>query len=97
MQSYIILRRGGWANAQELEIAAGRSARVGQNEMAGRVRWIRSYVVNEPNGRIGTVCVYQGTDPEAIREHARCAKLPADEIIPIGETVIINDDPPRTA
>ncbi len=97
MKSYIILRRSGWASAQELEIAAGRSTRVGQNEMAGRVRWIRSYVINEPDGRLSTVCVYQGIDPEAIREHARCAKLPADEIIPIGETVIINDDPPKTA
>ena len=97
MQNYLILRRGGWASAQELEIAAGRSSRVGQNEMAGRVRWIRSYVVNEPDGRLGTVCIYQAVDPEAIREHARCARLPADEIIPIGETVIINDDPPKAA
>jgi hypothetical protein len=97
MKSYIILRRGGWASARELEIAAGRSSRVGQNEMAERVRWIRSYVVTEPDGRLGTVCVYQGTDPEAIREHARRAGLPADEIIPIGETVIINEDPPKTA
>jgi hypothetical protein len=97
MKSYIILRRGGWASAQELEIAAGRSSRVGQNEMAQRVRWIRSYVVTEPDGRLGTVCVYQGTDAEAVREHARRAGLPADEIIPIGETVIINDDPPKVA
>ncbi len=97
MKSYIILRRGGWASARELEIAAGRSSRVGQNEMAGRVRWIRSYVVKEPNGRLGTVCVYQANDPEAIREHARCADLPADEIIPIGETVIINEDPPKSS
>lgn len=97
MQNYIILRRGGWASAQELEIAAGRSSRVGQNEMSGRVRWIRSYVVREPDGRLGTVCVYQATDPAAIREHARCAQLPADEIIPVAETVIINEDPAPAA
>lgn len=95
MKNYIILRRGGWASARELEIAAGRSSRVGLKEMVGRVRWIRSYVVQESDGRLGTVCVYQATDTEAIREHARCALLPADEIIPIGETVVINDDPPQ--
>lgn len=97
MKNYLIPRRSGWANTRELEIAAGLSSRVLQNELAGRVRWIRSYIVKEPDGRLGTVCIYQATGPEAILEHARCARLPADEIIPIGETVILNDDPPKAA
>lgn len=95
MNTYVILRRGGWSDGKELEVAAGRSSRVGIEEMADRVRWIRSYAVNEPDGRVGTVCVYQGRDEESIREHARRAGLPADEIIPVAETVIINDDPVR--
>jgi len=93
MQTYVILRRGGWADAKELEVAAGRSARVGVEEMSDQVKWIRSYVVEEPDGRVGTVCVYQGKDPEAVREHARRAGLPADEVIPVGDTVVINEDP----
>lgn len=93
MNTYVILRRGGWADGNELEVAAGVSSRVGLEEMPDQVRWIRSYVVNEPDGRLGTVCVYQGTDEEAIREHARRAGLPADEVIPVGDTVILNDDP----
>jgi len=93
MQTYVILRRGGWADGNELEVAAGRSSRVGLEEMADQVKWIRSYVVEEEGGRLGTVCIYQGTDEEAIREHARRSGLPADEVIPVGDTVIINEDP----
>jgi len=93
MQTYVILRRGGWADSKELEVAASRSSRVGLEEMSDQVKWIRSYVVEEEDGRLGTVCVYQGTDPEAVREHARRAGLPADEVIPVGDTVVINEDP----
>jgi hypothetical protein len=95
MNTYIIIRRSGWATVQELEQAAARSRRVGLEQMSDRVRWIRSYVTRDPNARLGTVCVYQATDPEAVRDHARRALLPADEIIPVTNTVVINDDPPR--
>ena len=90
--NYVILRRGAWSSAKELELAAGRSSRVGA-EMADRIRWIRSYVVQEPDGRLGTVCIYQATDPETAREHARCAAMPADEVIPFVNTVFVNSDP----
>lgn len=93
MKTYVILRRSGWADAQELEVAAGRSSRVGLEEMSDQVKWIRSYVVEEQDGRLGTACVYQGVDAEAVREHARRAGLPADEVIEVRGTVIINDDP----
>jgi hypothetical protein len=61
--------------------------------MPDRVRWIRSYVVREDDGRLGTVCIYQGTDEAAIREHAHRAGMSADEIVPIGDTVVVRDDP----
>ena len=100
MNTYVIRRRSNWKDAQELEAAASRSAQVGNEEMPDKVRWIRSYVVNEEDGRLGTVCIYQATDPEAIRAHARRAGLQADEIIPVEKTVIVRDDPveePRAA
>jgi len=93
MKTYVILRRNGWANPAELEKAAGVSARVGREEMPDRVKWIRSYVTREEGEAVGTVCVYQGTDEEAIREHARRAGLPADDVIEIVDTVILNEDP----
>jgi len=93
MNTYVIFRRGGWASKHELEQAAARSSKVGQQEMPGRVRWLRSYVTKEANGRLGTVCVYQATDADSIREHARRADLPCDECVPVGDTVVVNLDP----
>ena len=61
--------------------------------MSDDVRWIRSYVTAETDGRVGTVCVYQATSPEAIRRHASAAELPLDEIVKVGDTVIVRPDP----
>jgi Nickel responsive protein SCO4226-like len=93
MQTYVILRRSGWRSPQDLETAAARSKQVGEEEMSEDIRWIRSYVLEEDGGAVGTVCVYQATSPEAIREHASRADLPADEIIPVADTVLVRPDP----
>lgn len=97
LQLYAILRRDGWRSGAELEEAAARSRRVGDEEMSDDVRWIRSYVLAEEGGGVGTVCIYEASSPEAIRDHARRADLPADEILPIADTVIVRPDPARTA
>jgi hypothetical protein len=95
MELYVMRRPGAWANTQELEAAGAKSAKIGDEEMPDRVRWIRSYVVTEPDGRIGTLCVYEAEDPEAIREHARRVGMPGDEIFPVVETVVVRDDPAK--
>ena len=96
MNTYTIRRRNAWKNAQELEATAALSLRVGNDEMADQVRWIRSYVVQEADGTLGTVCVYQATNADAIREHARRVGMPADEITCVADTVIIRTDPSET-
>jgi len=93
MNTYIINRPAAWANAAELEATATVSARIGDEQMPDRVRWIRSYVTQHENGRIGTVCIYQATDPEALREHARRVGMPAETITHVVNTVVIRDDP----
>ena len=93
MQLYAIIRRGGWANPQELEEAAARSRQVGDEQMPDQVRWIRSYVTAEKDGRVGTICIYQAISPEAIHEHASRARLPVDEVVPISATVLVRPDP----
>jgi thiamine biosynthesis protein ThiC len=93
MNMYAILRRSGWRSPADLEQAAARSGKVGDEEMPDDIRWIRSYVLEEGGGSVGTVCIYQATSPEAIRDHAGRADLPVDEIIPIADTVIIRPDP----
>jgi hypothetical protein len=93
MDTYVILRRSGWRSPAELEEAARRSAQVGDEQMADDIRWIRSYALEEGDGSVGTVCIYQASSPEAIREHASRAELPADEIIKVADTVIVRPDP----
>ncbi len=98
MQQYVIIRRNGWKSGSDLEAAAGRSTQVADEQMPEDIRWIRSYVLDEGNGAVGTVCIYEASSPEAIREHASCAELPVDEIVPIADTVIVRPDPePATA
>ena len=93
MNTYVILRRSGWRSPEDLQAAAARSTRVGDEEMSDDIRWIRSYVLEEDGGAVGTVCIYQATSPEAIREHASRADLPADEIIAVADTVLVRPDP----
>jgi sporulation protein YlmC with PRC-barrel domain len=97
MQTYVILRRRGWKSGDELEEAAKRSSDVGDNQMSDDIRWIRSYVLGEESGEVGTVCIYEASSPEAIREHASRADLPADEIIAVADTVIVRPDPETAA
>jgi hypothetical protein len=93
MKTYVILRRSGWRSPEDLQVAAARSKQVGDEEMSDRIRWIRSYVLDEGGGSVGTVCIYQAESPEAIREHAGRADLPADEIIEVADTVLVRPDP----
>src|SRR4051794_16961090 len=96
MDLYVILRRNGWASPQDLEAAAARSTTEGDKDDSG-VRWIRSYVLGEDSGELGTVCIYEAESPEAIRAHAQASDLPVDEIIPVGDTVLVRPDPTPAA
>jgi hypothetical protein len=93
VNTYVILRRSGWRSPEDLGEAAERSRKVGDEQMPDEVRWIRSYVLEEGGGSVGTVCVYQATSPEAIRKHASIADLPVDEIIAVADTVLVRPDP----
>ena len=92
MQLYGIQRRNGWTSAEDLEATAKRSGEEGDKPGSG-VRWIRSYVLSEESGELGTFCVYEAESPEAIRAHAEASEMPADEIVPIADTVIVRPDP----
>ena len=92
MNTYVILRRSGWRSPEELGEAAQRSTAVGE-EMSGDIAWIRSYVLEEGGGSVGTVCIYQATSIEKVKEHAERAGLPADEVIAVADTVLVRPDP----
>ena len=92
MNTYVILRRLGGATPEELQAAAGRSKAEG-DKVPNDLRWIRSYVTAETDGSIGTVCIYQASSEEAIRDHAVRADIPVDEIFRVLDTVIVRPDP----
>jgi hypothetical protein len=58
--------------------------------------WATSLLLEE-GGSLGTVCIYQGTDPEVTRRHADVADLPVDEILPVADTVIVREVSPFRA
>lgn len=93
LKTYAIRRRQGWKTPEELQAAAARSSDVGDNEMSSDIRWIRSYVVAEADGGLGTICIYQASSPEKIREHASRVGMPADEIAEVADTVVVRPDP----
>ena len=92
MNLYAIRRRDFWGTPEELQATAQRSAEVGE-EMTDDVRWIRTYVVQEDSGKLGTVCIYEADSPETIRAHAHRVGMPADEITVVADTVIVRPDP----
>jgi hypothetical protein len=96
VETYVILRRGGWRAPDELQEAAARSTAEGDRTPED-IRWLRSYVLSESDGSLGMVCVYQASSPEAIRRHAYRAGLPVDEIVAVADTVIVRPDPAAVA
>jgi len=97
MDTYVIRRRDGWSSPADLQEAAERSRRVGDEEMSEDIRWIRSYVVEEEDGSLGTICIYEGSSAEKVAEHASRAGLPADEVLKVLDTVLVRPDPVKAA
>jgi hypothetical protein len=97
MNLYVIRRPNGWGTPEQLQAAAARSKQVGDEEMSSDIRWIRSYVVREADGTLGTFCIYQATSIEKIREHAARAGIPATDVLEALDTVIVRPDPVAVA
>jgi len=97
MDLFVIRRPSAWASLEELRAAGRKSAKVGNEEMPDLVRWIRSYVVKEADGRFGTFCIYEARDAESIREYARRVGMAGDLIFPVVSTIVVRADPPAAS
>lgn len=91
--TYVIRRGKAWQSAEELEATAARSKEVAESSFPDDISWIRSYVIAEPGGTLGTVCIYQASGIEAVRDHAQRVDMPADEVLEVADTVIVRPDP----
>ena len=97
MNTYAIRRKQAWKSPAELEQVAARSKQVADDDFPSDIRWIRSYVIAEEDGSLGSICIYQATDREAVRKHAQRVGMPADEILDVADMVVIRPDPERVA
>jgi hypothetical protein len=97
MNTYAIRRSAAWPSADDLEKAGERSTQVAADEFPDDIAWIRSYVVAEEDGSLGSICIYQATDSESVRKHAERAGMPADEVVEVVDTVIVRPDPEPAA
>jgi Nickel responsive protein SCO4226-like len=93
MDLYAIRRSSAWASANEAARVGALAKEIADDEFPGDIAWIRSYVLIEEDGSVGSICIYQATSPEAVREHARRVGMPADEITPVAETIVVRPDP----
>ena len=93
INTYVIRREKAWASPEELEKTAERSKEVAESDFPEDIAWIRSYVIKEDGGTLGTVCIYQATSIDKVMEHAKRVDMPADEVLEVADTVIIRPDP----
>ena len=97
MELFAIRRCNAWKSPEELEEVGGRSKQIGDEEMSDDIRWIRTYVLKDEGGTLGSICIYQASSMDAIRDHATRVGMPADEITAIADTVIVRSDPEPAA
>jgi Protein of unknown function (DUF4242) len=91
VETYVIMRRNGWRNPESFDAAA--FASMSEVERTpDDIAWIRSYVLAEPDGTLGSVCIYEASTPEAVRSHALRAGLPIDEIVKVADTIVVRPD-----
>jgi hypothetical protein len=79
-----------WADAA---FGEARLRQLVDTETADGTRWLRSYVVRDNDGTLGSLCLHQGTDQQAVRDLAVVegdmgAETPPDAITPVLGCVI---------
>ena len=93
MNLYTIRRRNAWDSPEQVQAIAKRAKEVADSDFPSEVRWIRSYVLADQDGTLGSLCVYQAVNADAIRRHSHRVGMPADEITEVLETVLVRPDP----
>lgn len=96
MQTFVVVRRGAWKTQADVR-AAHRRAASELERFEEVVRWLRSYEIEEIDGAIGSICLYEAATPEAIRHHSAAASLPVDEILKAADVVVVRPDPAAAA
>ena len=98
MDLYVIVRRNGWATAGDLEQARRPARSTEGDKPDSGVRWIRSYVLAEESGELGTVLHLRGgaaprrSAPTPTPPTCRSTRSSA-----VADTVVVRPDPAPVA
>lgn len=95
MGTYVVVRRRAWRTHPDAVEAVAR-ATLEAARLSVIVTWAQTYVVEETDGTIGSICVYDAVSPEAVRYHSDAAELPVDEIVRVADTIVLRPDPAAT-
>ncbi len=87
MPQYVIQRDipgAGQLTPEQLKAIAGKSRDVLRelNKSGKDIQWVHSYVTGDK-----IFCIYNGPDPETIREHAFKGGFPANQIYEVAGTI----------
>ena len=93
MNLYAIIRRNGWRSGDGARAGGGALDARRRRGDARRHPLDPQLRARRDRGGLGTVCIYEASSPEAIRDHAARADLPVDEIVAIADTVVVRPDP----
>lgn len=96
METYVVVRRRAWQRHADAWEAVARAS-LEATRLSGIVTWAQSYVVEETDGTIGSICIYDAVSPEAVRHHSDAAELPIDEIVKVGDTIVARSNSAATA
>jgi hypothetical protein len=76
MNTYAIRREKAWQSPAELDAAAERSKEVAASDFPDDIAWIRSYVIKEDGGTLGSICMSGSTPSGWICPPTRCSRWP---------------------
>jgi hypothetical protein len=93
--TYVVVRRRAWRTHPDAVEAVAR-ATLEAARLSVIVTWAQTYVVEETDGTIGSICVYDAVSPEAVLYHSDAAELPVDEIVRVADTIVLRPDPAAT-
>lgn len=88
---HLVRRRGCWAGPGDADAALAAARAAAEQRRPRETCWLSSHVVQEPDGRLGSLCLYQAIDAEALRVHAAEAGLAVDEITPVFGRIVVRD------
>ncbi|MEQ9336144.1 MAG: DUF4242 domain-containing protein, partial [Miltoncostaeaceae bacterium] len=86
------IRRRHLCRAEDIEAVDARS-NAAAAERASRMRKVRSYILDEGDGWLGSICVYEADGAGTIEEHAAAAGLACHEVERVSLTDVARDDP----